>query len=90
MDSIIAAARQGTKPDGIPKITNLDSEKKKRAKKSFFKARIFLIEDDTDAGQYADFMNMLISGEHKLLREESTWTQHGELKKFVEYMEDED
>ena len=85
MDDIVAAAKN-KKSIGIPRVTNLKNETEAKTKKTF-KAKMFMLTDDHESQAYAEFMNELIINNAQVLREDHTWTQHGELMKFIEYME---
>lgn len=80
------AARLHSSISEMPKIQHeLESKQK-----FVYKARFFIIGDNVSAAEYAEFINKVVENpsKYKILREKESWTQHGELMKFVEYMQD--
>lgn len=81
------ASRVHSSVTEMPKIQQNIGEKQK----FIYRSRFFIIGDNVSAAEYADFINIVISNpsKFKILREKESWTQHGELMKFVEYMQHE-
>ena len=76
--------------NGIPTVTSYDKEVAKKKKNKIFKNKIFLLSVDEGSEEYSEFMTSLIQTEGtEILREDSSWTQHGELIRSIDYLETE-
>lgn len=72
----------------VPEVTSFEKEKNKNKKEKKFVNKIFLLSVDEGSDTFSDFMTNLINNKNcELLREESSWTQHGELIKSIDYLE---
>jgi len=73
---------------GMPSVTSYDKEVAKNKGKKIFKNKIFLLSVDEGSEEYSEFMTSLIQTDGtEILREDSSWTQHGELIRSVDYLE---